>query len=88
LVVVLTLILTFSLNLGCFFTEVNNTRKWQDQNKILPHGALDIIFQSPENFGALDFKIKVDCEALDHIRGLYIDPSHVVFDLVPQPFSA
>ncbi|KAG1722714.1 hypothetical protein EDB19DRAFT_1916525 [Suillus lakei] len=35
----------------------------------------------------LDFKIKLECEALDHVRDLYIDPSHVVFDLVPRPFS-
>jgi len=84
---------------------VNNTRKRRDQNKILPHGAPNIIYQSPENFGVLDFKvsnticacslvfllffgqIKVEHEALDHVRELYIDPSHVVFDFVPQPFS-
>ncbi|KAG2112122.1 hypothetical protein BD769DRAFT_1689849 [Suillus cothurnatus] len=57
------------------------------QDRILPHGAPNIIYQSPENFGVLDFKIKVECEALDHVRELYIDPSHVVFDLVPQPFK-
>jgi hypothetical protein len=32
-------------------------------------------------------QIKVEREALDHVRDLYIDPSHVVFDLVPQPFG-
>ncbi|KAG1742101.1 hypothetical protein EDB19DRAFT_1827762 [Suillus lakei] len=66
---------------------VNNTRKWQDRNKILPHGTPNIIYQSPENFSVLDFKIKVECEALDHVRDLYIDPSHIVFNLVPWPFS-
>ncbi|KAG2140564.1 hypothetical protein DEU56DRAFT_734950, partial [Suillus clintonianus] len=53
----------------------------------LPHGALDIIYQSPENFSILDFKIKVKCEVLDHVRDLYIDPSHVVFDFVLHLFS-
>ncbi|KAG1722580.1 hypothetical protein EDB19DRAFT_1834964 [Suillus lakei] len=43
--------------------------------------------QSPKNFGALDFKITVEHEALDHICNLYINPSHVVFDLVPQSFG-
>ncbi|KAG1718698.1 hypothetical protein EDB19DRAFT_1837675 [Suillus lakei] len=57
------------------------------QDRILPHGAPNIIYQSPENFGVLDFKIKVEHEALDHVRDLYIDPSHIVFDLVPRPFS-
>ncbi|KAG2099438.1 hypothetical protein BD769DRAFT_1394137 [Suillus cothurnatus] len=73
--------------LDAYQDRVNNTRKRQDQNKILPHGAPNIIYQSPENFGVLDFKIKVEHEALDHVRELYIDPSHVVFDLVPQPFK-
>ncbi|KAG2132217.1 hypothetical protein BD769DRAFT_1666236 [Suillus cothurnatus] len=73
--------------LDAYQDRVNNTRKRRDRNKILPHGAPNIIYQSPENFGVLDFKIKVEREALDHIRELYIDPSHVVFDLVPQPFS-
>jgi hypothetical protein len=91
--------------LDAYQDRVNNTRKRRDRNKILPHGAPNIIYQSPENFGVLDFKvsnticacslvfllffgqIKVEREALDHVRELYIDPSHVVFDLVPQPFS-
>ncbi|KAG1763416.1 hypothetical protein EV702DRAFT_982891 [Suillus placidus] len=73
--------------LDAYQDRVNNTRKWRDQNKILPHGAPNIIYQSPENFGILDIKIKVEHEALDHVRELYIDPSHVVFDLVSQPFS-
>ncbi|KAG1836109.1 hypothetical protein F4604DRAFT_1943658 [Suillus subluteus] len=73
--------------LDAYQDRVNNTRKRRDRNKILPHGAPDIIYQSPENFGVLDFKIQVEREALDHVRDLYIDPSHIVFDLVPQPFS-
>lgn len=43
--------------LDAYQDRVNNTRKWRDRNKILPHGAPDIIYQSPENFGVLDFKV-------------------------------
>ncbi|KAG2739204.1 hypothetical protein P692DRAFT_20757479, partial [Suillus brevipes Sb2] len=73
--------------LDAYQDRVNNTRKRRDRNKILPHGAPDIIYQSPENFGVLDFKIKVEREALDHVRDIYIDSSHIVFDLVPKPFA-
>ncbi|KAG0699703.1 hypothetical protein DFH29DRAFT_983381 [Suillus ampliporus] len=50
-------ILTLILTCDAYQDQVNNTRKWQDRNKILPHGAPDIIYQSPENFGVLDFKV-------------------------------
>lgn len=43
--------------LDAYQDRVNNTRKRRDRNKILPHGAPDIIYQSPENFGVLDFKV-------------------------------
>jgi hypothetical protein len=32
-------------------------------------------------------QIKVEREALDHVRDIYIDSSHIVFDLVPKPFA-
>ncbi|KAG1759228.1 hypothetical protein EDD22DRAFT_763770, partial [Suillus occidentalis] len=54
--------------------------------KVLPHGVPNLIYQLVEDFGALDFKIKVEHKALDHVRSIYIKPSHVVFDLIPQPF--
>ncbi|KAG1778331.1 hypothetical protein EV702DRAFT_1220104 [Suillus placidus] len=73
--------------LDAYQDRVNNTRKRRDRNKILPHGVPNLVYQSPENFGALNFKITVECEALDHVRNLYINPSHVVFDLVPQSFG-
>ncbi|KAG2029242.1 hypothetical protein BDR03DRAFT_1018676 [Suillus americanus] len=57
--------------LDAYQDRVNNIQKQQDQNKILPH----------------DFKIQVELEALDHVHDLHIDPSHIVFDLVPQLFS-
>ncbi|KAG1829967.1 hypothetical protein EV424DRAFT_1343859 [Suillus variegatus] len=54
---------------------------------VLPHGVPNLIYQSAEDFGALDFKIKVEHEALDHVHNIYITPSHPVFDLVPCPFG-
>ncbi|KAG2094658.1 uncharacterized protein F5147DRAFT_657129 [Suillus discolor] len=41
-----------------------------------------------ENFSVLDFKInKVEHKALDHVCDIYINPSHVIFNLIPQPFG-
>ncbi|KAG2144401.1 uncharacterized protein EDB93DRAFT_1104965 [Suillus bovinus] len=57
---------------------------WYDTNNTL---QLCIHFFSAEDFGMLDFKIKVEHEALDHVRNIYITPSHPVFDLVPRPFG-
>ncbi|KAG1904187.1 uncharacterized protein F5891DRAFT_1184371 [Suillus fuscotomentosus] len=52
--------------LDAYQDRVNNTQKRRDRNKILPHGMPNIVYQSPEDFGALDFKITVEREALDH----------------------
>jgi hypothetical protein len=91
--------------LDAYQDRVNNTRKRRDRNKILPHGVPNLVYHSPEDFGALNFKvgnttsarfvcsycffsqITVEHEALDHVRDLYINSSHVVFDLVPQPLG-
>ncbi|KAF9231983.1 hypothetical protein BU15DRAFT_90769 [Melanogaster broomeanus] len=73
--------------LDAYRCRVNNTAKRRDRNKILPHGVPNLVYQSAEDFGALDFKIMVEREALDHVRSLYIKPSHVVFDLVPEPLG-
>ncbi|KAG2048527.1 hypothetical protein BDR06DRAFT_975913 [Suillus hirtellus] len=59
---------------------------------LLDHGVLsgcmpNLIYQSAEDFGTLDFKIKVEHEALDHVCNIYITPSHPVFNLVPHPFG-
>ncbi|KAG1740216.1 uncharacterized protein EDB91DRAFT_1082173 [Suillus paluster] len=62
---------------------------------LLDHGVLSGWYDTnntlqlclAEDFSALDFKIKVEHEALDHVRNIYIKPSHVVFNLVPQPFG-
>ncbi|KAG1796186.1 hypothetical protein EV424DRAFT_1353195 [Suillus variegatus] len=57
------------------------------QDRILPHGVPNLIYHLSEDFGALDFKIKIEHKALDHVRNLYIKPSHCVFDLVPEAFG-
>ncbi|KAG2110404.1 uncharacterized protein F5147DRAFT_797184 [Suillus discolor] len=69
--------------LDAYRDRVNNTAKRLDRNKVLPHGVPNLIYDSPEDFGALDFKITVERAAIDHIRGVYINSSHPVFDLVP-----
>ncbi|KAG1887222.1 hypothetical protein F4604DRAFT_1675229 [Suillus subluteus] len=54
--------------LDVYQDRVNNSRKRRDRNKILPHGVSNLIYQSANNFGALDFKITVEREALDHVN--------------------
>ncbi|KAG2035986.1 hypothetical protein BDR03DRAFT_983291 [Suillus americanus] len=53
--------------LDAYQDRVNNTAKQHDCNKILPHGVPNLIYHSAEDFGALDFKIKIKPEALDLI---------------------
>ncbi|KAG1853232.1 hypothetical protein C8R48DRAFT_675899 [Suillus tomentosus] len=67
--------------------RVNNSAKRRDRNKVLPHGVPNLIYESPEDFGALDFKIILEPSAIDHVRSTYIDPDHAVFDLVPREFG-
>ncbi|KAG0702528.1 hypothetical protein DFH29DRAFT_1046162 [Suillus ampliporus] len=52
-------------------------------HEVLPHGIPELIYNSPEDFGALDFKIGIEPGAIDRIHSAYINPSHTVFDLVP-----
>ncbi|KAG1879969.1 hypothetical protein F4604DRAFT_1891662 [Suillus subluteus] len=73
--------------LNAYQDRINNTAKRRDRNKILPHGVPNLIYHSAEDFGALDFKIQIEPEALDFVRSLYIKPSHCVFDLVPEGFG-
>ncbi|KAG1829470.1 hypothetical protein EV424DRAFT_1470731 [Suillus variegatus] len=67
--------------------RVNNTAKRRDHNKVLPHGVPNLIYDSPEDFGAMDFKVTVDQDGIDHVRHTYIKSDHPVFDLVPQPLD-
>ncbi|KAG0691847.1 hypothetical protein DFH29DRAFT_1074198 [Suillus ampliporus] len=80
-------ILWLQRELDAYQDRLNNTAKRRDRNKVLPHGMPNLIYHSAADFGAFDFKIKVEHKALDHVRNLYIKPSHVVFDLVPLPFG-
>ncbi|KAG2335890.1 hypothetical protein BDR05DRAFT_978886 [Suillus weaverae] len=38
--------------------HINNTAKRHDRNKVLPHGVPNLIYDSPGDFGALDFKVR------------------------------
>ncbi|KAG2738001.1 hypothetical protein P692DRAFT_201874334 [Suillus brevipes Sb2] len=67
--------------------RVNNTAKRWDRNKVLPHGVPNLIYDSPEDFGAMDFKVTIDQDSIDHVRRTYIKSDHPVFDLVPQPLD-
>ncbi|KAG2126745.1 hypothetical protein BD769DRAFT_1628415 [Suillus cothurnatus] len=70
--------------LDSYQDRINHTAKRRDRNKVLPHGVPELIYQSAEDFGALDFKIKIEKAAVDHVRATYIKPGHPVFDLVPS----
>ncbi|KAG1786291.1 hypothetical protein EV424DRAFT_1523978 [Suillus variegatus] len=70
--------------LDSYQDRINHTAKRRDRNKVLPHGVPELIYRSPEDFGALDFKIKVENAAIEHVRATYIKPGHPVFDLVPS----
>ncbi|KAG1883977.1 hypothetical protein F4604DRAFT_1878813 [Suillus subluteus] len=50
---------------------------------VLPHGVPSLIYDSPEDFGALDFKVSIDREGIDYVHNFYINASHPVFNLVP-----
>ncbi|KAI6017262.1 hypothetical protein BKA83DRAFT_4497071 [Pisolithus microcarpus] len=55
---------------------------------VLPHGIPELIFSSPQDYGALDLKFMVDKAALKHVCRLYVNTNHAVFNLVPCPLSA
>ncbi|KIM38531.1 hypothetical protein M413DRAFT_20009 [Hebeloma cylindrosporum] len=75
------------LELDGYVSMVNNSRKRADRNKILPHGVPNDIDESPERFGALDFKITVEPEAIQYVRELFAPPSDPTFELVPAAFA-
>ncbi|KAJ7468305.1 hypothetical protein B0H11DRAFT_46837, partial [Mycena galericulata] len=43
--------------------------------------------EAPEEFGILDFKVKVDPDSVVYVRNLYAAPDHEVFELVPPDFA-
>ncbi|KAJ6568517.1 hypothetical protein B0H19DRAFT_939041 [Mycena capillaripes] len=73
--------------LDAYRDRVNNTAKCADRNKVLPHGVPNHMYEAPEDFGVLDFKIKVDPAAIAYVRNLYAPPDHEVFELVPKDFA-
>ncbi|KAG0709719.1 hypothetical protein DFH29DRAFT_11905 [Suillus ampliporus] len=54
---------------------------------MLPHGVPHLIYESLQDFGALDFKVTVEQDAIDHVHHVYVNPDHPVFDLVPKPLD-
>ncbi|PPQ91133.1 hypothetical protein CVT25_013281, partial [Psilocybe cyanescens] len=70
--------------LDSYVDKLNNTRKWANRNKVLPHGIPNDICDSPDHFGCLDFKVKVDKNAINYVRGLYAPPQDPVFELEKQ----
>ncbi|KAJ7599656.1 hypothetical protein C8J56DRAFT_879455 [Mycena floridula] len=73
--------------LDLYKDRVNHTAKRADRNKILPHGVPAHIYEKPEEYGCLDFKIQVKQEHIDYVRQLYAPADHVVFQLVPPTFD-
>ncbi|KIM60694.1 hypothetical protein SCLCIDRAFT_43242, partial [Scleroderma citrinum Foug A] len=73
--------------LDCYCECVNHTVKCHDRNKVLPHGVAELIFNNPQDYGALQLKIMVNKAATTHVCQLYIDPGHPIFDLVPGPLN-
>lgn len=50
--------------LDAYQDRLNNTAKRRDRNKVLPHGVPNLIYQSAEDFGALDFKVSTILHAV------------------------
>ncbi|KAJ7807137.1 hypothetical protein B0H14DRAFT_3152660 [Mycena olivaceomarginata] len=73
--------------LDLYRDRVNNTAKRADRNKVLPHGVPNHMYEAPEDYGALDFKICVNPIAIAEVRNLYAPPDHDVFELVPRDFA-
>ncbi|KAJ7843631.1 hypothetical protein B0H14DRAFT_3139543 [Mycena olivaceomarginata] len=73
--------------LDAYRDRVNNTAKCADRNKVLPHGVPNDMYEHPEDYGVLDFKIKVRQDAIDTVRRIYAPRDHEVFQLVPPDFG-
>ncbi|KAF7308070.1 hypothetical protein MKEN_01169300 [Mycena kentingensis (nom. inval.)] len=73
--------------IDAYVERLNNTAKRRDRNKILPHGVPRDIFENAEAYGALDFKIKFDPNAIQQVRDIYAPRDHDVFKLVPEDIS-
>lgn len=47
--------------LDAYMLRLNQTKKRYDRNKILPHGPPNDIYNNPELYGAMDFKVRCLC---------------------------
>ncbi|KAJ7744298.1 hypothetical protein DFH07DRAFT_869843 [Mycena maculata] len=74
--------------LDSYHEQVNNTAKCADHNKVLPHGVPNDMAEHPGDYGVLDFKLKVEQDAIDMVCALYAPLDHEVFQLVPPDFHA
>ncbi|KAI6014194.1 hypothetical protein EDC04DRAFT_2609064 [Pisolithus marmoratus] len=57
--------------LDAYWDHINNTAKCHDHNKVLPHGIPNLIYNDLGDYKALDFKVKVDPAAVEHVQALY-----------------
>ncbi|KAI6009124.1 hypothetical protein EDC04DRAFT_2581747 [Pisolithus marmoratus] len=77
------------IELNNYQDHINNSRKWHDKCKVLPHGILELIYTCPGDYGALDFKasVMVSPAAIEQVQQLYVVPNHAVFDLIPPSLN-
>ena len=55
---------------------------------MLLHGIPKLIFRGVANYNALNFKVPISQDAIDHVHNLYINPTHEVFNLLPAALEA
>ncbi|VDC06453.1 unnamed protein product [Peniophora sp. CBMAI 1063] len=58
--------------------QKNSTARRANKYKVLPHGIPDLIFDSPEDYGATDFKIPVSPELFGEMRAKFCPPDRAV----------
>ncbi|KAF9218309.1 hypothetical protein BS17DRAFT_791736, partial [Gyrodon lividus] len=65
---------------------VNNTQKHWDRNKMLPPRIPEQIHTCSKDYSALNFKVMVSHEAIEHVLQLYIkpDPDHIHTEIAPN----
>ncbi|KAK6985245.1 hypothetical protein R3P38DRAFT_3450785 [Favolaschia claudopus] len=92
-------ILDVGVNNGWYDPNILSKRSWMHTaiESIIPRRGLteqssatrgaESYVRIPGNYGVLDFKVKVDPEAVAHVRNLYAPPDHDVFQLVPEGFA-
>ncbi|KAI6102910.1 hypothetical protein F5141DRAFT_1007960, partial [Pisolithus sp. B1] len=75
------------VELNSYQDHVNNSQKCRNKRKVLPHRIPELIYTCAENYRALDSKVMVSPAAIKQVRCLYINPNHVIFDLVPHSLN-